>query len=257
MESLYLSTEDAFVSWHETPGTDPAVVCLPGLCLPAVGSFLDVATDPALAGRRFVMIDFLGSGASDRPAGFDHALARHAAVVAAVLDHLGGGPFPVVGHSMGGTVAIALACARPDLVSRLVVGEANVLPGGGAASRRIAADPDARFAAEGLPRMLAALREGALAGGGFEGFVFGAWSQADPWALHAISRALVDLPEAFEEDFLALRIPRTFVYGEADAPDPARLEARGVQVAVLPGVGHELMIGAPAAFAGLLAGLLD
>ncbi|GAB2903164.1 alpha/beta fold hydrolase [Streptomyces mayteni] len=40
---------------------------------------------------------------------------------AAFLDHLGLGPLPVLGHSMGGAVAYRLAARRPDLVTRLVV----------------------------------------------------------------------------------------------------------------------------------------
>ncbi|TDC78437.1 alpha/beta fold hydrolase [Streptomyces hainanensis] len=40
---------------------------------------------------------------------------------AGFLDHLGLGPLPVLGHSMGGAVAYRLAARRPDLVTRLVV----------------------------------------------------------------------------------------------------------------------------------------
>ncbi|MDT0318367.1 alpha/beta fold hydrolase [Streptomyces millisiae] len=38
-----------------------------------------------------------------------------------LTDHLGAGPLPVLGHSMGGSVAYRLAAHHPDLVSRLVV----------------------------------------------------------------------------------------------------------------------------------------
>ena len=55
----------------------------------------------------------------------------HAETVALILDHENIKSAIVVGHSMGGTVAIMLAISRPDLVSKLIVGEGNIVPGGG------------------------------------------------------------------------------------------------------------------------------
>jgi lipase len=48
-------------------------------------------------------------------------LRTHAADLAELLDERGLGPLPVVGHSMGGFVAVALADARPDLVASLLL----------------------------------------------------------------------------------------------------------------------------------------
>jgi pimeloyl-ACP methyl ester carboxylesterase len=267
MRSLYLPAHDAFIRWHEIDGDGPAIVALPGLCFPAVGSFLAVATHPALRGRRWIMADFLGSGTSDHPAAPVATLDAHADSVAAILDHVGCGPAALVGHSMGGTVAIALAARRPDLVERLVVAEANLTPGGGVATRRIAGfDVDA-FVAEAFPAMLAKRRAAARDGDARAAFLVGAWGASDPRALHANARMLVDLPEDFAARFLALAIPRSFLYGarthpdatgqpSADAPDPAPLAAAGVRTATVPDCGHDLMLENPAGFAeALLAAL--
>lgn len=60
---------------------------------------------------------------SDEEAHRSYTVATHAADVAALIERLGIGPVDLVGHSYGGTVAAALAAARPDLVRRLVLVE--------------------------------------------------------------------------------------------------------------------------------------
>lgn len=267
MNHLYLPGHDAVIAWHRLPGADP-VVCLPGICIDAAANFLDLVTQPRLAGRGFVLIDHIGSGLSDHAPAFDHSLASHAATVAAVMDHLGLRAAPVFGHSMGGSVAIALAAARPDLVSRLIVGEGNLTPGGGSVTASIAAQSLEAFLTEGHAARLAGLRR-ALRDGrrGAEVLALSA-ARADPRALWAISRSLVHLPEGFADRFLGLDLPRTFLYGEKthpatlghptpDAPDPAWLEAHGVATVTLPAAGHLLMLDNPAGAADILHATLS
>ncbi|GGO44225.1 hypothetical protein GCM10012287_09310 [Streptomyces daqingensis] len=47
--------------------------------------FAEVASHPLLAGRRSLLIDLLGLGISDRPAGFDYRLESHADATATPL----------------------------------------------------------------------------------------------------------------------------------------------------------------------------
>jgi pimeloyl-ACP methyl ester carboxylesterase len=80
---------------------------------------------PELAkAHRVIRTDLLGHGGSERP-GSGYSIEGQAHLIAAVLDRLGVRNALVVGHSMGGDVAIALATARRDLVQRLVVIDAN------------------------------------------------------------------------------------------------------------------------------------
>lgn len=75
---------------------------------------------PELAGTRVIAPDLRGRGASNGligPAG----LRAHAADLVAVLDAFGIAAVPVVGHSMGGFVAVVLAGEAPDRVERLVL----------------------------------------------------------------------------------------------------------------------------------------
>lgn len=52
-----------------------------------------------------------------------HGIPVLSAAVAAYLEEAGGGPAAVLGHSLGGKVAMELAMSRPELVSALVIAD--------------------------------------------------------------------------------------------------------------------------------------
>jgi pimeloyl-ACP methyl ester carboxylesterase len=268
--SLHLAPWNATIRWHRpkpNTGTGRPLICLPALSMPAKESFEATVTDPSLVDFDPILIDYLGSGKSDHPADFPWTVEAHADNAAAVMDHLGCGPCPVLGHSMGGSVAIALALRRPDLVSRLIIGEGNLTPGGGAATRRIAAFSREDFVRDGLASILASLRAAGTEGDIFVNFVAKAWSYASAEGLHGNSVALVTLRTDFAAEFLDLDIPRTFIYGAEtypgntgvitpDQPDPDLLRRHNVDIAIVAGVGHALQLAQPQAFARALAAAL-
>lgn len=71
------------------------------------------------AGHRVVVLDLLGYGRSDRPLGRDVSIRGHAERAIAVLDQLGINYACVVGHDVGGGVAMTMASRWPQRVSRL------------------------------------------------------------------------------------------------------------------------------------------
>ena len=99
------------------PGALP-VVLLHGL---AVSHRYLMPTAHALADRHPVIVpDLPGFGLSDKPrTALD--VPAHAEHIAARLDDAGLSDVAVLGHSFGAEVAAALAAARPDLVSALVL----------------------------------------------------------------------------------------------------------------------------------------
>ena len=132
----------AYLRYEDVPGDEEPIVWLHGLGCAASADFAHVAAHPSLRGHRSLLIDLLGHGYSDAPKDFGYALEDHARTVAALMDHLGLSHSPVFGHSMGGSVAITMAAERPDLVSRLIIAEGNLDPGGGTVSSGIARQTD-------------------------------------------------------------------------------------------------------------------
>ena len=70
--------------------------------------------------HRVIRVDLLGHGGSDKP-GAGYSIDNQATVVAEALAKLGVSDATVVGHSLGGSVATALAQQSPELASRVVI----------------------------------------------------------------------------------------------------------------------------------------
>jgi pimeloyl-ACP methyl ester carboxylesterase len=223
------------------------IVFLHGLGSASSVAFRPVADAPALAGRRMLLVDLLGFGHSERPAEWGYTLDEHAGTVAALLDDAGVRGCCLVGHSMGGTIAILLAAARPDLVGSLAVAEPNMDSGGGLPSSLIAAQSEAGFVAEGqaaLVRLFAADPASTS--------YAATLALSSPVALHRSARALVAPREPSAGAILrGLSMPRTFLVGERNLPYPDAdgLPAAGIEVVVVPGAGHNMSLENPAAFA--------
>jgi pimeloyl-ACP methyl ester carboxylesterase len=69
--------------------------------------------------HRVIAADLLGHGGSEKPSS-GYSIENQASLLARLLARLGVRKAEVVGHSLGGPIAIALAEQSPELVSRLV-----------------------------------------------------------------------------------------------------------------------------------------
>jgi pimeloyl-ACP methyl ester carboxylesterase len=72
-------------------------------------------------GRRAIALDLRGHGRSAKPGNGDYSIAGMAADIGAVVDSLGLDRFVLVGHSMGGGVALVYAGAHPERVAGLLL----------------------------------------------------------------------------------------------------------------------------------------
>jgi pimeloyl-ACP methyl ester carboxylesterase len=72
------------------------------------------------SGHRVIRVDLLGHGGSDKP-GSGYEMEKQANGIAEALNELGVSGATVVGHSLGGTVATALAEQSPELLSKMVI----------------------------------------------------------------------------------------------------------------------------------------
>lgn len=73
---------------------------------------------PRLAGQA---LDLPGFGRSDPPPNRNYSLGGHVRAVVSYLEASGRGPVHLFGNSLGGSVCIRLAAARPDLVRTLTL----------------------------------------------------------------------------------------------------------------------------------------
>jgi len=189
-------------------GEGPAVVLVHGLG----GSWQTwLKNIPVLATEhRVIAVDLPGFGASPAlPAPAD--MATHADVLAALLDDLGLESAAIVGHSMGGLVALQLLAARPDLVERLVLANAGGIPlgrirlaaivGGFKVFHRVFARETVIRALSTRPRLRQVL---------FAGFMGNPSAMAGPFALEVV-------PRIFAPGFLGAVTAASRVAGAVDA----------------------------------------
>ena len=101
----------------EVDGTGPTAAFLHGLF--GQGTNFRTAAKELSDGFRSLLVDLPNHGRSPWTGTTDYVAA--ADEVASTLRHHADGPVHVVGHSMGGKVAMVLALRHPDLVDRLVV----------------------------------------------------------------------------------------------------------------------------------------
>ena len=117
MSTEFFELDGSRMAFEQAGAGGPALVFLHGFACNR--TFLAPQMEHFAAGHRVVSVDFLGHGESDTPE-IQYRLPRFAADVARLLEHLNLKDVVVVGHSMGGAVALELAAGWPELVRSVV-----------------------------------------------------------------------------------------------------------------------------------------
>lgn len=252
MHDAIVHPSGARMRWVELPGNEPARVYVHGLGATSAPYYAGVAVHPLLPRRRSLLIDLLGFGLSDRPGAFGYTLEDHAETLAEALRKAGVAGASLIAHSMGGAVAIVLAARRPELVSGLILVDANLDPYPPApvspGSSGIAAYSEDDFVSYGWKEVRD--RVGPHW-----------WSTMRLADLRGLHRTAVGLAAGttptMRELLTGLTIPRAFLHPEGAAPAGADdLRRAGVEVLGIPESGHNIMLDNPEAFARTLATLL-
>ena len=241
------------------PGPRP-VVFVHGLAASSA-FFLDAWECERLDGRGLVALDLPGFGETPAPEGFGFTMREHAEALAAAVEALDLWQVTLMGHSMGGTVAV-LASGR--LAPRL---EALVLAEG--VLRRdveIWSDALARRSPDAWAREFADIRRRprVFARGLMLRRRNEALSRITPAVTQTTAEAVfasaVDLQRTAEDPsvyarFVGLDVPRCFVYADyhAGMRFVDRLRHDGVPTAVVPRAGHAMMLDNPDAFYRIVA----
>lgn len=240
----------AWDTWGDGVGGSPLV-----LCHGFSGSTHDFALNIAelASSRAVVAVDHRGHGRSEKLGTLSaYSVDRLADDFVAFLDGSVGQPIDLLGHSMGGAIALRVTLRRPDLVRSLVLMDTSgwsFLPPDPALARMMAGfiadfDPSA-----GLPDLSAM--------DGPETALITAstppeWQELkeqmaaafDPFAMKALASELFDESRIGVRDRLGeIRCPVTVVVGEFDVPFVAQAaelagEVGDGRVSVIPGAYH-------------------
>jgi pimeloyl-ACP methyl ester carboxylesterase len=234
--SLSLSRCSTSVDGHPTTyhvaGSGEPVVLVHGL---AGSSRWWRRNVPAIAARfRTYLVDLPRFGAMHGRGRF--ALAEAATWLSEWMSHVGVGRAHLIGHSMGGLIAIRLAAQRPEAVCHLVL----VAPAGVPSARSVAghALPMLRAGLHSKPGLLPLLAYDAV--------------RAGPRTLWRAAREIVS--EDVREDLAAIRSPTLVVMGQHDPLVPPavgrimRDTIADARLLVLKGAGHVAMFDQPDAF---------
>ena len=261
------------------PAGAPVVLCVHGLG----GSALNWGLlAPFLSGsHRVLAVDLFGHGGSGVPTGSrPDAVTADRRLLDRFVREVVREPVVLLGHSMGGVLAVLQAAAAPETIRRLVLLSPPVpgtagrldlaiaaklaflrLPGvAGAVARQLAALPPEqvvdrqlrqatphlhRIPADGIAAAVAQTRERAARTDAAAG-------QAEQWAALLGTMALLARPRAWRRTLAGVAVPTLWLHG-ADDPLSAADRARALAATrpdwsfeVRPGVGHLPAIEDPA-----------
>ncbi len=252
---------DIAVGSHESDAnfaTGLTIVWVHGLGNASTTTFREISLHPALDGWPSVLIDLPGSGHSPAPEDWNATIEEVADIVLATITRLDLSPVVLFGHSMGGSVAIAAAQRRPDLIRHLVVAEPNLDPGVGATSAAIARQAESAFVSTGFRNLVQATERLARQGNHAAARWLLTLRETDPTTLHRLSSSLLaPRTPTFREMIGALPMPVAFISGErsgdrGSAPQPCA----GLTGYVVYDAGHQMFEDNPDAFAAILARLV-
>lgn len=258
MKPLYLPDDRAFLRYIDIPGDGPPLLWLHGWQCSSTGELLPAAVQAPLQGRRSLLIDFLGHGYSDKPRDFAYGIEDHARTIVVLLDTLGLTDCGLVGHSMGGAIAILVAAARPTVVSLLVMAEGDLGPEG---DDGLEGQSEAQYVERGFPDLLAGqATEAEAQPEGLRAAHVGITRLVEPRAIYREAVSMGRESDPTLRSLLGrLTMPRWYLQGELSGPDPdleAGLAAMGVGWRVVPQTGHPMGLQNPSGFAQTVADVL-
>ena len=251
MKAVHLPEDRAFLRYVEIPGDDPPLLWLHGWQCSSTGELIPAAVRAPLRGRRSLAIDFLGHGYSDKPIDFTYRLDDHARTIVALIDELGLAECGLVGHSMGGAVAILVAAARPAVVSLLVLAEPNLGPEG---DDGLDGQSEGQFVERGFLDLVERQEKEAAANpNGLRASHVGITRLVEPRTIYreAISMEVETTPP-LRSLLGGFAIPRWYLIGALSDPEPElerEMAEIGVGWRVVPETGHPMGLQNPQGFA--------
>jgi pimeloyl-ACP methyl ester carboxylesterase len=258
LRALRLS-DGAFLRYVDIPGDAPPLIWIHGWQCSSTAELLPAAVQPALAERRSVLVDLLGHGYSDKPHDFPYTLVEHARTVVELVDDLAPAECVLIGHSMGGEIAIRVAAERPAAVSVLVMLEGSIDPHG---EEVFDGQSEQEFVDRGFGELIGAMRARAEDDPDATAAVhLGMTALLEPRAVYRSDVSMRDGHEPSARSLLAtLPADRWYVEGELSELDPdfdRDLAELGVRLLRVPDTGHAMGLDNPRGLAEAVAAILN
>jgi pimeloyl-ACP methyl ester carboxylesterase len=228
----------------EIRGAGPDVILIPGL---TAGRDVWASTVAAVPGYRYHLVQVGGmAGEPVRGNSAGPVVAPLADELVRYIETRDLGRPAIVGHSMGGTLAMMVASRRPELVGKAMVvdmlPQPSALVGGSASNIRGLADSLRDFASSPSGRRLF----GSLINS------FGTDGRSDPDVVGRTMHELAGID--LTPDLPRIRVPLTVVYASLDARSRAGTDsayraayagARGAELVRIDDSGHMIMFDQP------------
>lgn len=253
----HMEISGATVAWAWIGHASPApLVFLHGLGDSSIMTFQPIATHPALGGRPALLLDLPGFGYGRAPGDWPATMDDHSAMVVSLLRELGIQDATIVGHSMGGSLALLVATGLQDRIARLVLAEPLLDREHSALGKAIAKRPEAGFIERGFDMLLLATQRQANRGDAAARGFLAPLRRANPTTLHRSAVSLLaDRTPSFLEILGQLPMPRTVLIGERTDVDRSIIPS-GVNVVTIPDAGHSMMSENPDGFARAISDAL-
>lgn len=250
MKSYFFPDLDARL-WYLDIGQDgPPLVVIHGLGCASSFEYPAVVTAPPLAGRRILLIDLFGFGYSDRPIGFSYSISDQADRLVSLVKASGFEKIDLMGHSMGGAIAVELAAKLDEQVNALVLTEPSLDGGASVLTGAITAQSEGDYIATGHAAMIRAeIEDGNHP-----------WAAtmraAAPYAVYRAAQSLITgSTPSWRETLSGLSCRKTVIYGAHSLPAEnfSRLKADGIPTDIVPDAGHSMGVENPNGVAEAIA----
>jgi pimeloyl-ACP methyl ester carboxylesterase len=255
IQTFHLHSIQSKLAYQYRAGTKTPIVIIHGIGGSSIEEYAPLLSRADLAEHPIVLLDLIGYGHSDKPIDFDYSLSAQCRAIDALLGSLSLPPAIVLGHSLGGSLAILLAKQFPERVCGLIMAEAGL-----EFKYLVLSRWAARYKEDVFTSQFHAL----LAGG--DGGILGSFStqptlkMTSAIAFYRTSVSLVahGKGDALLQDFYDSHLWKTFWVGEKTRERYGdvflqELKRRNIPSSLIRGAGHQLVLEAPDAFGEALA----
>lgn len=231
--------EQLQIAYFIRPGTRETVLYLHGLGC-SKNDFLGATSTEELQAYTLIALDFPGCGNSPYPKNMALGIDDVVEVTNTFVSRLSLTDRVVIGHSMGGLVALLSIERYGHLVRGFVNVEGNLAPEDCFISREIAQNSLPEFRETGFRHLKHLLSRSENKG--FQQYVMTLERYSSPKAIYDYSPSLVDYSDTGNliQRFTQLRIPKIFIYGSEIKPLSyiPQLKKEGCEVVEIPKSNH-------------------